>query len=299
MNGPRTARSFFVAQLLLMVVAYYAILHLSKGRAAASSSLDAIAFVLTYLAVVVMGFVTLRAIYILPDFVPRTPCAPAELRGAFEKIRGTVVARAQFEGPDGRPCVAAVRTYYPLAEQSRWVPFVLEVDGEEFRVEPTEPEAVIKEASATTWKAIAARPRSFARGAWAPELVDETRLDWVCVRPGDFVELTGALHWAVAPSRTDASAFRLATDGQSATSPYRTAHEAVIDLRRVVDATEGSSMSLEPLGLGHRSPLAVSASRWRRVASRRASGRMASPVASTKPISSVALSSTTSAVATS
>jgi len=243
---------YVFGQLLLMVVAYYAILHLSKGRAAASSSLDAIAFVLTYLAVVVMGFVTLRAIYIAPDLVPRTPCAPAELRGAFEKIRGTVVAQAHtFEGPDGQPCVAALRSDYTLAGQNRWVPFVLEVDGEEFRVAPTEPEAVIKVASARTWKHVAVRPRSFARGAWAAELVDEGRLDWICVRPGDFVELRGSLHWAVAPLRTEAPpAVHLAAEGPSVSSPYRMAPALVIDFWRRVGQSPDSTHTFEYYDLG-------------------------------------------------
>jgi hypothetical protein len=247
MTRPRRTRGYVFGQLLLMVAAYYTISHLSEARAVARSSLDGVALVLSYLAVVVMGFVTLRAVYVLRGLELRRPCAPAELRGSFDMIRGIVVARADtFDGPDGRPCVAALRSDYALAGQNRWIPFSLAVDGEEFRVEPTEPEAVITVASARTWKHVAVRPRSFERGAWAPELVDEARHDWVCLRPGDFVELRGSLHWGVAPLSADESrGVTAAVDEPSATSPYRTAHAPVIDLRRRVGQSPDSTHTFE------------------------------------------------------
>lgn len=228
MNGPRTARRFLIAQLVLMVVLYVGKVLLTDYV----TRLGDIALGFTYAAMVLISATALFAVYMVRGLVPRPPYRPRDDR-SLPGIRGTVVASTgSFEGPDGRPCVAAIRVDRTLAEQNRWIPFSLDVEGEEVCVQPADLDASIRRAHGKSWKHTAARPRYFAGGAWAPGLVDETRLDWICVRPGDYLEITrGRLRWIVGPPSEDGSdSVATATTRSTTTSPYRTASAMVIEV---------------------------------------------------------------------
>lgn len=132
---------------------------------------------------------------------------------------------------DGR--VSAVRLDNQFARQNRWAPFSLDVDGEMIRVKAAEPIDVIARAFAKTWTHAAARPRSFGGSAWAPDLVDERRPDWVIVRPGDYIEIqSSGLRWIVGPSEErDSAGAHVSDESAPGCSPYRSsAPEFVIEV---------------------------------------------------------------------
>lgn len=92
-----------------------------------------------------------------------------------------------IEGPDGcGPCIAAFRIDGRLLGQSRWQPFVVDIDGERSIVDLKYPDAV-RVLRVSSWAHIAAWPRWFGGHAWRPDL--PPRLDWVCLRDGDLVEI--------------------------------------------------------------------------------------------------------------
>jgi hypothetical protein len=103
-------------------------------------------------------------------------------------IRGRVEGlTAALDGPDGRgPCIAALRWNERLRGQSRWAPFVVDLGGDRIVVDLLYPTAV-RELRPSSWAHIAAWPRWFGTHAWRPDL--SPRLDWVCLRDGDLVEI--------------------------------------------------------------------------------------------------------------
>jgi hypothetical protein len=202
MIGVNTARTFVIGQVLLMVVTYLPVFALSD----LVSDRGDLALQFTWAALVVMGataFITTYLVHVADDRRPHR----LEDAASICELRGIVAADTDtFEGPDGRPCVAAIRVDPSLGSQNRWIPFTLEVAGEEVRVRPDDADTIIARSSATSWTRVAARPRSFGRGAWAPQLVDETRFDWVCVRPGDYVQMRdGDLRWGLELARDETS----------------------------------------------------------------------------------------------
>jgi hypothetical protein len=224
----RGARLYVLGQLLLMVASYLALTYLGRRIGDERSSLDELAFAVTYVAIAMIGGVLLRAAYVARGMERRAPYRPDGI-SYMPCIRGTVVASADsFVGPDGRPCVAAVRVDGQYAHQSRWVPFSLDVDGEEVKVAPAEPGDKAARLYATSWVYTALRPRSFGGGAWAASLVDEQRLDWICVRPGDYVEIQSmGMRWIVGPSH--ARRAQGSTDSPGS-SPFRSAPHLVVGI---------------------------------------------------------------------
>lgn len=154
------------------------------------------------------------------------------------EICGTVEAAEEpFRGPDGRPCVAALRLGRDGGEHSRWTPFWVATERDRVLVKVA-PDT-LRDMKRASWRHVAIRPRWFSGGAWAPNLAPDERLDWVCVRVGDLVRIwCVGMHWTngVEPITDDAAP----VEG----SPYRGEArnlEVELSLRR----NEGDSAGVE------------------------------------------------------
>jgi hypothetical protein len=178
------------------------------------------ALVITWLTLSGAASAFIIARYLASELSPERPgvARDADVCDVWKgTICGTAVPAEQpFRGPDGRPCLAALRIGKRGAEQNRWSPFWVATGRDRVLLRITTP--TLRNLGATSWRRVALRPRWFSRGAWAPELAAGERLDWACVREGDLVRVTCVgMVWAngVEPVADEA----VASDG----SPYRDA----------------------------------------------------------------------------
>lgn len=116
----------------------------------------------------------------------------ASVPGQGVLVGRVVVHEAVLEGPDGRPCVAALRVLEKLAHENQWCAFVVETPQQ--RVLVNGPREGPLRVVGGSWRIEAARPRWFGGGAIAPLVAAGERLDWVVVRPGDTVRIEASFH---------------------------------------------------------------------------------------------------------
>jgi hypothetical protein len=143
------------------------------------------------------------------------------------EICGTVEAAEEpFRGPDGRPCVAALH-----GRHSRWTPLWVVAGRDRILVKVAVD--TLRCMRWESWRYEVVRPRWFGGGAFAPELAPGERLDWVCIRVGDFVRISCVgMNWAggVEPSTDDVA--------ETEAAPYRVEGrdlEVELDLRKSED----------------------------------------------------------------
>jgi hypothetical protein len=135
---------------------------------------------------------------------------------------GKVVAHeALLEGPDGRPCVAALRVLEEFRHQNRWCAFVVETPRQHVLVNVFQ--EGLCEIESRSWRIEARRPRWFWGAAFASHVAPGEGLDWIVVRPGDTVRIEAGFCGDVRLSseRPLVPGDDAAEGGKPTQSPYR------------------------------------------------------------------------------